>query len=247
MKRGAFIFLVLLCAATPARADIVTGLVAHWKLDGNATDYSGKGNDGTVTGATATVDRFGRANKALSFNGSAQYVTFDQNLLDGATAGTVSLWFNRGAWTEAYTTLFTKSIGAGWNSNHIQISENSTADSISLTISNNSSSTTTSVVTGNINQGVWYNVAMTWDGSVLIGYLNGSEIGRTNTTITLPSDSTRVAIGRGAVGTNRYFIGLIDDVRIYARALIASDVVQLYNNGGPTTLKRAVIHNATFH
>ena len=34
----------LLCA-TPARADIVTGLMGHWKLDGNARDYSGKGID----------------------------------------------------------------------------------------------------------------------------------------------------------------------------------------------------------
>ena len=38
------------------------GLVGWWKFDGDATDSSGNGNDGTVNGATLTNDRFGQAN-----------------------------------------------------------------------------------------------------------------------------------------------------------------------------------------
>ncbi len=45
----------------------------------------------------------------------------------------------------------------------------------------------------------------------------------------------------GAV--NRYFNGSMDEVRIYNRALTAEDVLKLYNNGGPTTIRNATISN----
>jgi hypothetical protein len=44
------------------------GLVGWWPFNGNAQDESGNGNDGTVNGATLTIDRLGQANKAYSFN-----------------------------------------------------------------------------------------------------------------------------------------------------------------------------------
>ena len=73
----------------------MTGLVAHWKLDGNAGDYSGGGNNGTIVGATATADRFGIANAALSFNGtSSDYVdtSFDYSIQYNGKS-TFTLWF----------------------------------------------------------------------------------------------------------------------------------------------------------
>ena len=46
------------------------GLVAYYPFDGNASDMSGNGNDGTVYGATLGTDRNGDANKAYSFDGN---------------------------------------------------------------------------------------------------------------------------------------------------------------------------------
>jgi hypothetical protein len=45
------------------------GLVAYWPFNGNANDESGNGNNGINYGATATSDRNGNSNSALSFNG----------------------------------------------------------------------------------------------------------------------------------------------------------------------------------
>ena len=243
-----FLLLFLIIFTSPANAELnitkdgdltatefdelgfdTTGLVGYWQLNGNANDASGQGNNGTIVGATATTDRFGTANMAMSFNG-ASYITLAENLLDGAVAGTVEMWFKRGAWTESFTTLLTKSNNIAWVYNHIQISQNSNANTINLTISNNISSTMTNVVTGNINQGEWYQIAMTWNGVVLVGYLNGIEIGRTNTAIAIPSDSTRFAIGRGAVNSNRYFNGSIDEVKIFNRALSDAEILSMYNH-----------------
>ena len=48
------------------------GLVGWWPFNANANDESGKGNNGTVTNATITTDRFGVANSAYSFNGKTR-------------------------------------------------------------------------------------------------------------------------------------------------------------------------------
>src|SRR5450755_2833851 len=54
--------------------DITTGLVGYWPFDGNANDVSGNGNNGIVTNAVLTSDRFGNANRAYYFNGSNAYI-----------------------------------------------------------------------------------------------------------------------------------------------------------------------------
>ena len=53
-------------------ADITSGLVGYWPLDGDATDKSGSGNDGELVGAPAWVD--GRIGRAIELNGTDQHV-----------------------------------------------------------------------------------------------------------------------------------------------------------------------------
>jgi hypothetical protein len=50
--------------------EIPEGLVAYYPFNGNAEDQSGYGHTGVVSGATLTQDRFGRENRAYEFNGS---------------------------------------------------------------------------------------------------------------------------------------------------------------------------------
>ena len=74
------------------------GLLAHFKLDGNATDSTGNGFDGINEGATAAVDRFGNPAAAMYFDGSSRILTgLDMNtsfvLADPVT---FSAWFKTG-------------------------------------------------------------------------------------------------------------------------------------------------------
>ena len=55
------------------------GLVAWYPFDGNASDMSGNGNNGTVYGATLSTDRHGQANKAYSFDGVDDWVDCRRN------------------------------------------------------------------------------------------------------------------------------------------------------------------------
>lgn len=50
------------------------GLVGDYPFNGNANDVSGNGNNGTVSNATLTNDRYGNPNSAYLFNGLNSYI-----------------------------------------------------------------------------------------------------------------------------------------------------------------------------
>ena len=69
---------------------LMDGLVAYYDMRGDANDIVG-GNNGTVTGATLTTDRFGFANGAYSFNGSSNYITVSNSALSTTINGRTGL------------------------------------------------------------------------------------------------------------------------------------------------------------
>ena len=75
-------------------SELERGLVGWWKFDGDATDSSGNGNDGTVNGATLTTDRHGQANGAYSFDGVDDYIQVPHHESLSLTSFTLSVWFN---------------------------------------------------------------------------------------------------------------------------------------------------------
>jgi hypothetical protein len=69
------ILAVLILSGAASAAVSTAGLVAYYPFDGNASDQSGNGHDGTVNGATLTTDRYGVAGSAYSFDGIDDYVS----------------------------------------------------------------------------------------------------------------------------------------------------------------------------
>ncbi len=74
---------------------LTNGLVGYWPFNGNANDESGNGNNGTVNGATLASDRFGNSNKAYNFTGSTTTPSYIEGDCTSFPTGsrTVSLWF----------------------------------------------------------------------------------------------------------------------------------------------------------
>ena len=69
--------------------------MAYYPFNGNSIDESGNGNDGTVNGATLTIDRFGNANGAYSFDGVNDYIEVINSVsLNPDTQITMSAWVN---------------------------------------------------------------------------------------------------------------------------------------------------------
>lgn len=85
--------------------------------------------------------------------------------------------------------------------------------------------------------GAWVFVAMTYDGRTLRGYENGVEKCRASFTGKLGADSTPLLIGANAddpQGTPMFFFnGRIDDLRLFDRALSASELEALATGDQP--------------
>ena len=238
MRPGILLLLFLVIAAPSAHAaDIVTGLVGHWKLDGNAKDYSGKGIGGTIYGATATMDRLGRVGNALSFNGTSNYVDLGSgnNVNFGAGDFTIALWL--GPRTE----------NTGWS---WEVSKNhggpgfiiATQGQLRVSVG----AWFTDVVTGargSLNQALWHHIVVLRRSGTVYTYVNGGLYGTPVASnydfLAVATKALILGVKDPATSTFEWLNGKLDDVRIYNRALTASDVTALYNNGGPTAIKNA--------
>ncbi|MFA6495108.1 MAG: LamG domain-containing protein, partial [Candidatus Paceibacterota bacterium] len=78
------------------------------------------------------------------------------------------------------------------------------------------------------DDGGWHFVLGTFDGAVVKRYIDGNFIGQTSYTYSIPFSAATISgdaskFGYGSIS------GLIDDVRVYNRALSASEISALYN------------------
>jgi hypothetical protein len=88
----------------------------------------------------------------------------------------------------------------------------------------------------NATPNVWHHVAMTYDGSTLLYFLDGisqASNGRNGYDRgEIIIKNTPVTIGQAGIGTGKeYFYGQIDEVRIYNRTLSKDEVKELYKIG----------------
>ena len=92
-----------------------------------------------------------------------------------------------------------------------------------------------------VNDGNWHFACAVYDGSDKIIYIDGSEDNRNvnaHTGLNLGTGATRFGfMGDGSEATtfngtrnNFYYEGLLDEIKIYDRALTGSEVLDLFNN-----------------
>ena len=231
--------------------DITTGLQGHWKLDETsgttAVDSSGNGNDGTLTNMNPASDWVpGQINGALDFDGNNDYVNAgsDASIDDVFTSGgTVSAWIYLEGWGESdFGRITDKSLDtsatAGWS---FQVDGASGVDRIRFETGFSGGQGGWATPTGSISLNNWYHVAAVYNSGSAANdatiYINGTP--QTITEVTTPSGTYNsdaayaLQIG-GFTGALRTFDGLIDDVRIYDRALDGAEIAQLANNVQPT-------------
>lgn len=82
--------------------------------------------------------------------------------------------------------------------------------------------------------GTWYHYVITYDGTDVKWYLNGSSAGSA-TAGTINTGSGDLNLGRRGAGTmaTGYYDGLLDEISIFSSALTATQVTTLYNSGTP--------------
>ncbi len=209
-----------------------TGLVGWWTLDSNdingttAVDKSGNGNNGTLTGTTATT---GKLAQARSFNGTSDYVTLP-------TAGLATA-FNNLSFSFWFKT--TATVGGTAEADLLVIGNRSTgfygvlidgsASGVEL-YTNYGNVSPAGIAQTSINNGQWHHIVGVWSGNTtMTTYLDGVNRG-SSTGVPLSIGSNESAIGANKTSNRFYFNGSIDDVRIYNRALSATEIATLYAN-----------------
>jgi len=235
--------------ASPTNS-LAKGLVGYWTFDGKdmtngvAADVSGNFATGTpINIATSTFYVPGKIGQALKFDGVDDYVNMGVvSILEGTTSAmTISAWIKPGIVTVGILCIICNS-----NSNSANfpwgLEFNRTAGRFSLSQAGNGSGTLSAINNTNLKAGVWSHVVavrtyvstLSWPTTL---YLNGVADGSGTIARSGQSNQT-VAIGRYGANNNYYFLGSVDDVRVYNRALSATEITQLYNMGAAT--KQAV-------
>ena len=199
------------------------GLVAGFGFEEGAgtavADASGLGNNGSISGATWSTA--GKNGKALSFDGVNDMVTVaDANSLDLTTGMTLEAWVRPTALGSAWrTVLFKEQPG---NMAYGLYAGNGSAPSAGLWIGDER----TAVGTGALPLNTWSHLAATYDGAALKLYVNGALVRTTAYAGSIVTSASPLRIGGNSVWPE-WFAGLIDEVRVYNRALSATEIAAL--------------------
>jgi len=210
---------------------LVRGLVGCWMMNegsGNRiSDLSMNGNNGTLIGANGLPTWVpGRSGQALNFDGVDDYVDMGSNAsLKPVSAITVSAWIKFNSLTADIRAI---SDWHGLASEDRWIFYENSATVIYWYVCNvNGVNTAYVAYTPTLN--TWLHLVGTYNGSAIEFHVNGASVGTTALSGNLNAGSSNytVRIGKQAT-TGGYFDGLIDEVRIYNRALSQAEIQWLY-------------------
>lgn len=233
MSKNKLIFAMLLFTVALSQAS-AAGLVGEYRFDGNAQDSSGNGNNGTISGATFVQ---GISGQALSFDGVDDMVVVPHSSSLSLEKYTMEAWIKRDQNRESgiHNIILTKRYEPSWMNNYgLDIDPNGKVLANSYSPDIWTWFGVESV--RNISAGEWYHLAATYDRATFKIYINGVLDNSVNTQYTPYQNNQQLVIGRGCVGDpcmfrpySPSFNGIIDEVRIYNRALNASEIQANYN------------------
>ena len=243
------------------------GLVAYYPLDENATDLIANNSGSILNGTDCSIP--GRFGYACKFNGiSGQINIPDKDQLSVTTTGqlSISFWINpqtfnfTGSSSSGYINYLGKGLYATKNQCEWEFRMyNGTGDNstrikrMSFYVFNQTCGLGTgSYFQDNLTENTWIHVVGIINGTHTIIYKNGvlrdSDIyvGPTAFADITPSN-TNASMRIGTVQQDKYLNTIIDDVRVYNRALTPQEIITLYNQSpSPGALKIAPIICTSF-
>ncbi|MCK4886406.1 MAG: hypothetical protein KAS96_03400 [Planctomycetes bacterium] len=233
---------VLLVFVGSVFADVTDGLVAHWEFEDNADDSSGNDYHGVITQTSPSsthsfVDGPFDGQAFESLDGSYINITGSgaQGWADFQNSSmSIAMWVKSSDCT-SLAALISK------GSDAYKISQYSTPLYGRVkTYANgpgvSAGSTGSPYIGSTCYDGQWHHIVSVLDRSAnkhkiyLDGELTGANYSRTTDSDPMVTNSNNLAISANpAAGTDYYFRGAIDDVRIYDRALTGFEVEALFN------------------
>jgi len=218
-------------------SSLTEGLVGHWKFDesygtsfSDVSGYNNSGtyygetfNNGTIYGASWTEGKYG---SALYFDGENDYIDCGNDTsLQNYTAKTVLVWIkipsgkyakgyilDDGYWLEPYGDII-----YGYPDSH----------HITIYLKNTDGETISWYKMFEYTPNAWTQIGYTWDGTHAWYIKNGVKYEQKDFSGTLGCSAQNLIIGFHG---SAYFNGLIDEVRIYNKALSEEEIQSIYQN-----------------
>jgi chitodextrinase len=216
------------------------GMIAHYPFDGNANDATPYANHGAIGGNPVfeVPNHPNGGGQNIKFDGMQDSVLVPNAVQLISDYTTVSFWIrvdgqnvqnaeayiiDFGHWDQRCKISLPQHLKIVWttNSNNVQfpnfISDMDSGDGNEMVI------------------GFWWYVTMVHDGTNDIVYVNGQQTkikpadGKLNTT------ARPLCFGSNPIEGGQYFIGALDNVKIYNKALNADEIGHLYNTGTTKT------------
>ena len=224
-----------------SQVNLNAGLVAYYPFDGNANDASGNGNNPIFNNATLTNDRFGNPNGAYYFNGVNNYIEIPNSAsLNPTQISLVAIVKPEGFY---YGPCHGNAILNKGDDNNIQSSYLLRFDDNFYTNGQNCAIANVDSLHQNfygdyganavsippympyVVKDTWYCVAYTYDGTTVKFYVDGILVTSFASNVVYTPNTDDLFFGKLNLALFPYwFNGVIDEIRIYNRALNVQEV-----------------------
>lgn len=242
MKKLITLILLVLSVPSLQAQSINDSLLLYLPFNGNANDASGNGNNGVVYNATLTADRSGTANAAYDFNGIDAYIEIPASAslskIYTSNEVTIAAWINIRNWYQGWnvfavfeqydpaTDWGSVLLEANWSSGGILFESGYNTNYIGCDY------------TWNFNE--WHHLAVTYSKVTDTAkfYVDGNLLCSKEYQEAFTQDNVNpYVIGRSLSGPDEYSDGIIDEVRIYNRALQEAELITLPTDTATNTTK----------
>jgi len=234
---AASLLITITAGSNPAYAATVVGdgPVAYYRLDDSAgtvaADSSGGGQSGGYSGTYTLAQASGLLNdtdKSVYVN-AGSVTAPDAFMPMGNNARTIEAWVNVSG-TGGTGTQAVAGYGSASTRNLFDLRLTST-NQVGVMTSNDDRYFTAGY---SLTNGVWHQLAATYDGTKLIVYVDGQSIGQSTFSSGLGtvSNGSGLVLGKDSAGCCDWLTGNLDDVSVYAKALTSSQVANHWAAAG---------------
>jgi hypothetical protein len=228
---------IILCLMLSAKgySQPTDNIVAYYAFSGDANDGTRNAKNATISGATLTADRLGKANSAYSFDGSSSLIYLPTNLLPASSTDLcLSFWF--------------KSYGIGNFSGQVLVDlrgqynfavsyfpNNPTYQrAVVLYVASSLASIDCNTPNNFIQDNIWYHVVANYGNNTMQLYINGNLVNSKTQSAPSAVSGYYNTLGKdyhGEWDNRAWFYGALDEIVIYKRSLTLTEIGALYNRG----------------
>ena len=220
-------------------------LLAYYRCEsGSGTalvDFSGNGNDGTLS-ASGHSFIAGKVGQALALAKAGQgFVSLPQAMFANLAEITIAAWINV-ATSDSWAPVFHVGISAGLAANtstgtrYMSLVPRNSGTSLAFAISTDGYSNEQVLTSAALPAGTWRHVAVVLGSGTAMLYVDG-QLATASGSVTLrPKDLGPIDyayLGKSQFSMDPSLDGMLDEVRVYDRALSAAEIKAVYQYTGP--------------